>query len=478
MRSIGLAALALAALVAGRPGGLDPSFGSGGKVVTVIDDGATAQAIALQRDGKLVVAGFVAKYGSNSNFEVARYTARGRLDRRFGQGGKVATDFGAFAYAHAVKIQPDGKIVVAGVVVGSSEGVAVARYRPDGSLDSSFGAGGKVLQPGGGFALALQRDGKIVVGGEENRGFAVYRLEPDGSLDAGFGMNGEVTTPFEPYSAAVRGLAIQPDGKIVAVGNAAQHERDEWAIARYNPDGSLDPTFGSGGKVTILGNALSLNGATAVALQGKKRILVAGTSLSHVALAGFRPNGALDPGFGVNQGVTTLDATSTTSGGSANAIRLQRDGKIVIAGEGSDQGTGKFVIARFDRNGIPDPSFSGDGSVTTSLSSGEDGAYGLVIQRDGKLVAAGAADENGQTGGMIALVRYLASPSCTVPSVRSLRLAAARRALIRAHCSLGRVTLAFSSTVQEGRVISQRPGPGALRPERSPVRLVVSRGRR
>ena len=474
MRSFGVAALAVAALAV--PGKLDPTFGSGGKVLTQIGDGSAGQAIALQRDGKLVVAGFAGRYGSNTDFEVARYTPRGRLDRSFGQKGMVATDFGTYEQAAAVKIQPDGRIVVAGYTYteGSSPqyAVAVARYRRNGSLDSSFGAGGKVVEPGVDFvALVLQRDGKIVVGGQDNRDFApyrfaLYRLNHDGSLDTNFGTNGEVTTQFEPYSAGVSGLAIQPDGKIVALGSAGGHDLDALALARYNRDGSLDTTFGSGGKVFARTGILSQARGTAVVLQGKRRILAAGGGV----LAGFRPNGRLDPSFGLNRGVTRVFGPA---GGGATALAMQRDGTIVAVGASpAENHDYAFGLARFDQNGIPLT------RTATSLSDGNDAAYGLVVQHDGKPVAAGVADENGYTGGMIALVRYRASPSCKVPKVRTLLLAGANRALVRAHCSLGQVTRAFSSAVQKGRVISQRPAPGALRPEHAPVRLVVSSGRR
>lgn len=469
MRSFGIAALAVAALAV--PGKLDATFGSGGMVLTKIGDSSSGQAVALQRDGKLVVAGFVGHYGSNTDFEVARYTPRGRLDRRFGREGLVATDFGTNEHAAAVKIQPDGKIVVAGYTYTEGPSpqyaVAVARYRPNGSLDSSFGAGGKVLEPGDGFVgLALQRDGKIVVGGGDNRRFALYRLEHDGSLDTGFGTNGEVTTQFEPYSAGVSGLAIQPNGKIVAVGHAGGHDLDALALARYNRDGSLDTTFGPGGKVFARTGILSQARGAAVVLQGKRRILAAGGGV----LAGFRPNGRLDPSFGLNRGVTRVFGPA---GGGATALSMQRDGTIVAAGASpAENHDYAFGLARFDQNGIPLT------RTTTSLSDGNDAAYGLVVQRDGKPVASGVADENGHSGGMIALVRYRASPSCKVPNVRTLLLAAAKRALVRAHCALGRVTRAFSSTVQKGRVVSQRPGPGAVRPEHAPVGLVVSSGRR
>lgn len=126
----------------------------------------------------------------------------------------------------------------------------------------------------------------------------------------------------------------------------------------------------------------------------------------------------------------------------------------------------------FDRNGIPDPTFR----VTTDMSEGDDVPYGLVIQRDGKPVVAGVADQYGLSGGMIALARYLAPYSCTVPNVKRFSLEAAKRALLRAHCSLGRVMRAFSTTVRKGRVISQRPRRGARLPEHTRVRVVVSKG--
>lgn len=397
MRAIVIGALAVASLAGS--GKLDSTFGSHGKVVTAIDDGATAQGIALQRDGKLVVAGFVTKYGSSSDFEVARYTPRGRLDRHFGQGGKVATDFGASDYATAVKIQRGGKIVVAGYVVGATPQLAVARYRPNGSLDSSFGAGGKVLLPGIGLALALQLDGKIVVGGQDDSNFALYRLKRDGSRDPAFGTDGEATTQFEAGSASARGLTIQPNGKIVAVGSAVAHEFTAWALARYNRNGSLDTTFGSGGKVTALGNVLSDNEGEAVVLQGKRRILAAGTRNGLFALAGFRPNGKLDASFGLDRGVSTAFG-STGAGSVARALAKQRNGTIVAAGEAFRGGNWKFALARFNRNGMTLT------AATTPLTDGHDAAQGLVVQPDGKLVAAGIADEDGYSGGMIALVRY------------------------------------------------------------------------
>src|SRR5205823_14257411 len=206
---------------------------------------------------------------------------------------------------------------------------------------------------------------------------------------------------------------------------------DALALAPYNRDGSLDTTFGSGGKVFARTGILSQARGAAVVLQDKRRILAAGGGV----LAGFRPNGRLDPSFGLNRGVTRVFGPA---GGGANALAMQRDGTIVAAGGSpAENHDYAFGLARFDQNGIPLT------RTTTSLSDGNDAAFGLVVQRDGKPVAAGVADVYGYSGGMIALVRYLAPPTCTVPNVPTPRLAAAKRAPVRAHWSPGPVTRAF-----------------------------------
>ena len=141
-----------------------------------------AFAMALQPDGKLVVAG-----DSDANFALARYNSDGSLDAGFGTGGKVITSFGGTDQASAVILQPDGKIVVAGQTdTGVSIDFALARYMPDGSLDGAFGSGGRVTtnfignSDDLGSAVALQSDGKIVVGGTSDDNFALARYTPEG----------------------------------------------------------------------------------------------------------------------------------------------------------------------------------------------------------------------------------------------------------------------------------------------------------
>src|SRR6266540_155863 len=177
--------------------------------------------------------------------------APGDLDPTFGAGGKVTTVFGGDSRAYVLVLQPNGKLVAAGV---GPNGFALARYNPDGSLDTSFGAGGKVTTPiGAANALVLQPDGKLVAAGSNNispSDFVLVRYNPNGSLDTSFGGDGKVTTAIG-FGARAFALALQPDGKLVAAGMGWTGSTGfESALVRYNPDGSLDTSFGAGGKVT------------------------------------------------------------------------------------------------------------------------------------------------------------------------------------------------------------------------------------
>ena len=239
----------------GAPGALDQSFGQGGTVMSFLStEGSAANALVLQADGKLVAAGYNTPPetpGSYRQIALVRYKPDGSLDPSFGSGGVVETSIaGGYAEANAAVLQPDGKIVVAGdyqSAEGGSE-FALARYNSDGSLDPSFGSGGVVTTQvedvgSKAFGVVLQPDGKIVAGGEATSstggGSAVVRYLSNGSLDAGFG-NGGIVFSTEPGENGFAALALQPDGKILGVGRTTP-------LTRYNADGALDTTFGSGG---------------------------------------------------------------------------------------------------------------------------------------------------------------------------------------------------------------------------------------
>ena len=306
-------------------GDLDPTFGTGGQVTTDINRSTDiANAVAVQVDGKLVVVGQTYKNNdySTEDFAVTRYNTDGTLDNTFGRGGKVRTDFpGLAAVSSAVVIQPDGKIVVAGgafpqfTFAGNFE---VVRYNPNGSLDRSFGNGGIVTTtfPEGSYAfdVALQADGKIIAAGtvfvdfnpgdSSNTDFALARYNPDGTPDATFGNGGQVSTDFLGLEDDAFSVLIQPDGKIVAIGSANDPATFyDFAAVRYLSNGTLDTTFGVAGKVHTDFGDQNFDRARSAALQPDGRIVAAGFAISqngvvqNFAVARHDSSGVLDTNF-------------------------------------------------------------------------------------------------------------------------------------------------------------------------------------
>jgi uncharacterized delta-60 repeat protein len=369
------------------PGDLDLTFSGDGKQTTDFDFGSSsATATVLQADGKIVAAG-----GTYDDFALARYSPNGTLDTSFSGDGRQTTDFSPDAFDKDeiadVALQADGKVVAVGVADGlsgtSSTNFALARYNPNGSLDTSFSGDGKQTTDFGGFeratGVALQANGAVVVVGGDD----LARYNPNGSLDTSFSGDGKQTITFQ-----ANGVALQPDGKIVVVG--------DFALARYNPNGTLDTSFSGDGKQTIGFRA------TGVALQGDGRIVAVGGPedfTNDFELARYNPNGSLDTSFS-GDGRQTTDFLGSDG---ASGVELQGDGKIVAVGAaGRGDFTGDFALARYNPNGSLDTSFSGDGKQTTDFG-GADGAGGVVLQGDGKIVAVGFA---GGLGGGFALARY------------------------------------------------------------------------
>jgi uncharacterized delta-60 repeat protein len=230
-------------------GRLDVTFGRGGKVVTDFGarSSAEAEAVAIQPDGKIVVAGDATR--TRTDFALARYNADGTLDRSFGTGGRVVSKVGdGFSYAAAIVVQPDGKLVVAGRAYVKPDGVfALVRYSADGKLDPSFGRAGVVVTNGNAWALAIQRDRKLVAAGNTGFRFALARFLEDGSPDETFGRDGKVRTDFHARATA-NAVVVRAEGKIIAAGTVGASPWRDFALARYTSSGSLDGSFGSGGK--------------------------------------------------------------------------------------------------------------------------------------------------------------------------------------------------------------------------------------
>jgi uncharacterized delta-60 repeat protein len=421
-------------------GDLDPSFGTGGVVMTDFNNSTDlANAVALQSDGKFVAAGttYTDNDFSDEDFAIARYNTDGSLDASFGNNGRVTTDFpGLAAVISAVVVQPDGKIVVAGgayPLFTFAGDFKVARYNPNGSLDTSFGNGGIVttIFPGDGsyaFALALQSDGKIIAAGTDfvdfNPGdmsdtdFALARYNPDGSPDATFGNGGTMTTDFLGAEDDVYSVLIQPDGKIVAVGSAnSPVDYYDFAVARYLANGTLDMSFGTGGKTRLDFGNNDLDIANDAALQPDGKIVAAGTTVfdfgvqEPFALARFNSNGTVDTNFG-NGGLVLIDFGSFLQ--SANAVLIQPDGKIITVGyPNTELDDSDFLLARCNPNGSLDPGFGVGGKVRTSLGDLNSGANDAILQTDGKIVAIGFNPTKTERGVEFALARYLATSGGT-----------------------------------------------------------------
>ncbi|WP_244258237.1 calcium-binding protein [Streptomyces sp. Tu 2975] len=394
--------LSLPGTALAAPGDLDQAFGGDGRVLTGFgSDSDESYDVASTPDGRLVAVGATVADTTAGDFAVARYNPDGSLDTRFGGDGRVTTDIsgeGQWDTAYGVAVQPDGKIVVVGSSWIEFENCCwftVVRYNPDGSLDTGFGGGdGKVLTdfdggPNEAYEVALRSDGRIVAAGTSGGRFAVARYNADGSPDTSFGGDGEVTTdpgPAPDEGGTGRTLTLQPDGKIVAGGDVGT-TRFDFALIRYNENGSLDTTFSGDGIVrTDFGDYEAVE---ALAVQPDGKIVAAG-ELYGSAMARYNPDGSLDTGFGG-------DGRVDPPAGGRDMV-LQSDGRIVLAG-GSVPGD--FAVVRHNPDGSLDTGFGGDGLVTTDFG-GSDRARGVVLQDDGKIVAAGSGGPNGD----FALARY------------------------------------------------------------------------
>ena len=416
-------------------GVLDSSFGKNGRVITNVnggDNGATS--LALQGN-KILVAGYTGYYVYDdfpSDFALVRYTDNGMLDSTFGVDGQVLTDFGPddfgnFYGANSIAVQGD-KIILAGYAgIYDDNGYfisdfALARYTSDGRLDSSFGVNGKVRTDFNGtndiaYSMVLQAD-KILVGGSTydavkgNDDFALARYTTDGTLDSSFGVNGLVTTDFNNLSDVATSITLQGDKIILAGGSGYYNEHNirDFALARFNADGTLDASFGKNGKVTTDFDS-SDDYAYSIALQGEKMILAGSTlgysgqhSIQDFALARYTADGNRDASFG-NEGLLT--GNFTTSQAFFTSVAMQGN-KIIAAGYATnDSSNTDFALARYTTTGALDSLFGKNGKVTTNINNSRDGANAIALQAD-KIIVAGYTYNAFIGNDDFALARYTA----------------------------------------------------------------------
>jgi len=361
-------------------GSLDTSFDGDGKRIDQVGLApfAIPHAVAIQPDGRIVVAGEVERRvpATFSSFAVLRLTSAGQLDPSFGTGGKINMPPGtARESGRSLMIQPDGKVIVAGSGGTPGAGFLFRRYRTDGTFDmqggTSIGANGSQ-----GMSAALLPNGKVIMAGQAlvtaaDWDFALVRFNSDGLPDNTFGGSGYITIPMGTTGDFVFAMAIQPDGKIVAGGNG---------LVRCHPDGTLDSSFEFDGRVFTPGpvNALSLH-------QGK--ILVACRTQNAPLLVRYNSDGSPDSSFG-GDGIVTNTLADTISG-----IAVQSDGRILAAGQTRGLNTDvDFVVVRFNADGSVDGSYGVGGKATVPISNGSDTDPAIALDSFGRAVLAGNSE--------------------------------------------------------------------------------------
>jgi uncharacterized delta-60 repeat protein len=374
----------------------------------VTDD---AYATALQPDGKIILAGVGSASGIGKAFALARFTSSGTLDASFGTNGKVITDFdpednGGNAAgdntAFGVALAPDGKIVAVGELYwGGYSEIAIARYHADGSLDSTFGMDGMVTSLIGSTSyatcVAVESDGQIIVAGGSGNDFLLTRYNLDGSLDGTFGVGGVVTTNWGPTRSVVNALALQPNGQIVLAGKAVDgFNAPHFAIARYNTDGTLD-----------MQTTIDFPGdeeARGVVVQPDGKIVAVGLAAdgeSNLVVVRFHVNGTPDLTFN-GTGISRIDLANSTGG---QSVALHTNGKIVVTGFEAMPGGARTLVSRFLPDGTPDTGFGTNGVVLSDFASGNDHPFTVRIQSDGQIVVGGTVDR-GSSNSDFFVARY------------------------------------------------------------------------
>ena len=403
---------------------LDPSFGTGGFNTTDFGNDDRPNAIAIQPDGKIVIAGSTG--GATSDFAIARYNANGTLDTSFGGGtGKATIFFGAASTTDAevatgVAVQADGKIVVVGYSHSAAtlNDFAIARLNPNGSLDPSFdGDGKRTIDFGFGTderasSVLVQPDGMILVGGSFSGGvngsnFAFVRLKPsDGSFDNAFNGNGMQNVSFGG-SDFCTSIALQPGGKIVAAGytdlNAAGANANDFAILRLLGNGTLDNSFDSDGRKTI--DFGFDDRAMGVAVQSDGKIVTVGFDDGGVADAAYARlsgvDGSLDNSFDGDGKVTYPAGAGASS--KAMGVALEWNGTIDAVGFSNASGNNDARIQRLNADGsIFGVLTPATGGINTA---GDDRGTAIAIDPNGRIVVAAAVGTTADFG----VVRYVAT---------------------------------------------------------------------
>jgi uncharacterized delta-60 repeat protein len=377
-----------------------------GKLIVPVGSGSDfGNSLAIQPDGKIVVAG-LSSNGSDYDFSLVRLNADGSLDTSFDGDGRLIVPVGSTDdYGYSLSLQPDGKILFAGTSFnGSNQDFSLIRLNVDGSLDTSFNGSGKLVLPVGsggdyGQSVTLQSDGKILVSGYSYNGsnydFSLVRLNADGSLDTSFDGDGKLIVPVGSTDDVGYSLTVQPDGKILVAGYSFNGTNNDFSLIRLNADGSLDTSFDGDGKLIVPVGA-SNDAGRSVTVQPDGKIVVAGASYNgsnqDFSLIRLNADGSLDTTF---DGDGKLIMQVGSADDVAASVTVQPDGKIVVAGTSSNGITEGFSLVRLNADGSLDTSFGTAGKLIVPVGDSEPMAVSMALQPDGKITITGYSVNGG-----------------------------------------------------------------------------------
>lgn len=403
---------------------LDTSLDNDGKITSAFEKGNDQLVhLLILPDDKFITIGTSAyRQSNNSTYKdiiLSRYNADGTLDSSFGISGKMISVFGQnFNYVTTAALQTNGKVIVGNayynLTLDNFFHYELIRYNADGSLDTLFGANGKVILAIEPSSILIQPNGKIIVGATDttntaNAGYNIIRFTADGTLDTSFDTDGIAVVSFGNFYYGKMSVLIQPDEKIIVTGSASNpnvfNDAPVFVAARINSNGSLDTSFGTDGKVATLinDNCFAYGGF----IQSDGTILTAGISFGggniYFSSVRYTSNGIIDTNYGTNGMVSENLAFDYRI---INNILLQPDGKFLVALSKYNQTPNSydFKIRRFNPDGTFDNDFGGFTGVTTSFFNGYDEAFAIGLQSDNKIIAAGTTF-NGITNDF-AITRY------------------------------------------------------------------------
>jgi uncharacterized delta-60 repeat protein len=378
-----------------NPGELDMSFDGSGKLLVNFGGNDRATQAAITPDGRIVVVGSTDASGGG-DYALARVNANGTLDKSFSEDGlqRVGSQPGVEDIGGSVVVLADESIVVTGQG-NSTKDFFTEELNPDGSQNESFAkatGGTSTVDFGGEDAandMVRQPDGKLVIVGSTSAGggsFAIARLNADGTLDTSFSGDGKQTVDFGGNDAAEK-VALTSEGKIVVSGEGGGGT--DMAVTRLNSDGSVDTSFGTSGKELIdFGGTETARG---LAIQPDGKLLVEGSTSAvgegDLAIARLNPNGGLDSSFS-GDGKLTLGYGAPNEFGTG--VVVQQNGRIVVMGSDADVDR-DFVVSRLNADGSVDTSFGANGTATVEYGGDEfDGD--VVLQPDGNIVLVGSTN--------------------------------------------------------------------------------------